>query len=267
MGHMKRWFGLVASVVVLALAGGIASAHEEDFGTLSGTVTYPERMALPDNAEVLVQLLDVSRMDVAATVIASQTILTNGRQVPLEFLLTYDLASISERGTYAVSARISLDGRLTSISDTRYEVINNGVTEVEIRVVHVPTTPEATPEATDLATDAAEVSSFGAVTGTVTYRQRIALPENAVVIVEAADVSIADAPAFVLASQQFRTNGRQVPFSFVLNFDTSNITDSGIYSVSARVFVDGELAWISNTVTPVINNGVYDVEIVLVPAR
>lgn len=264
MRHMKRWFGLVASVVVLALAGGIAAAHEEDFGTVSGTVTYPERMALPDNAEVLVQLLDVSRMDVAATVIASQTILTGGRQVPLEFLLTYDLASISERGTYAVSARITVDGRLTSISDTRYEVINNGETEVEISVVHVPTTPEATPEAS---AEVVEPISFGAVTGTVTYRQRIALPDNAVVLVELADISIADAPAFVLASQQFRTNGRQVPFSFALNFDTSNITDSGIYSVSARVLVGGELAWISDTVMPVINNGVYAVEIVLVPAR
>lgn len=264
MRHMKRWFGLVASVVVLALAGGIAAAHEEDFGTVSGTVTYPERMALPDNAEVLVQLLDVSRMDVAATVIASQTILTGGRQVPLEFLLTYDLTSISERGTYAVSARITVDGRLTSISDTRYEVINNGETEVEISVVHVPTTPEATPEAS---AEVVEPISFGAVTGTVTYRQRIALPDNAVVLVELADISIADAPAFVLASQQFRTNGRQVPFSFALNFDTSNITESGVYSVSARVLVDGELAWISDTVTPVINNGVYDVEIVLVPAR
>lgn len=265
MRHMKRWFGLFASVVVVALAGGIAAAHEEDFGTVSGTVTYPERMALPDNAEVLVQLLDVSRMDIAATVIASQTILTNGRQVPLEFLLTYDLASISERGTYAVSARISLDGRLTSISDTRYEVINNGVTDVEISVVHVPTTPEATPEAA--VTEGTEMMSFGAVTGTVTYLQRIALPDNAVVLVELADISIADAPAFVLASQQFRTKGRQVPFSFALNFDTSNITDSGVYSISARVLVGGELAWISDTVTPVINNGVYDVEIVLVPAR
>lgn len=264
MRNAKWWFGLVVSVLALAMTGGMANAHEEDFGAVSGTVSYRQRIALPDNAEVLVQLLDVSRMDAPAVQIASQTILPNGRQVPLEYWLTYDLASISDSGTYAVSARITVDGVLTWISDTRYEVISNGESEADISVVQVTPSAEATSEAS---TEAAETSTaFGAVTGTVTYLQRIALPDNAVVLVELSDISVADAPAFVLASQQFVTNGRQVPFSFALNYDTSNILENGIYSISARVLVDGELAWISDTIVPVISNGVFQAEVTLVPA-
>ncbi len=41
---------------------------------ISGTVSYRERMALSNQAELEVTLEDVSRQDVAATVIARQTI-------------------------------------------------------------------------------------------------------------------------------------------------------------------------------------------------
>src|SRR5258708_34753519 len=45
----------------------------------------------------------------------------------------------------------------------------------------------------------------GVVTGTVTYRQRIALPRQAVVQVQLLDVSKADAPAIVIAEQTIET--------------------------------------------------------------
>lgn len=263
MRNAKRWFGLAASILVLILASGMAQAHEEDFGVISGTVSYRPRIFLPDSAEVQVQLWGISQADTPAVEIASQTILTNGRQVPLEYWLTYDLASIHENGTYAISASIRVDGTLMWISNTRYEVISNGEFEAELNLIQTPL-PEGTRAETT--TEPVEAMSFGAVTGTVTYLQRIALSENALVLVELSDISVADAPAFVLASQQFVTNGRQVPFSFALNYDPESIVENGIYSISARIFIGGELAWISDAVTPVISNGVFDAEVVLVQA-
>lgn len=88
--------------------------------TLSGTVAYRERIALPSDARVKVLLSDVDRMDAPAPVLAETEFGADGRQVPLPFTLSYDPAHIAPNGSYAVSARISdASGRLLWITDTR----------------------------------------------------------------------------------------------------------------------------------------------------
>ena len=94
--------------------------------TITGTLTYRERMALPATAVVRVQLLDVSRQDVAATVIDSVTIQLNGEQVPLSFTLTYDPGRIQESNTYVMQAGIQVNGRRLFLSDVAYPVITRG---------------------------------------------------------------------------------------------------------------------------------------------
>ena len=56
------------------------------------------------------------------------------------------------------------------------------------------------------------------LTGTVTYRERIALPPNARVEVRLEDVWQADAPADEIASQTIAANGKQVPIPFELRY-------------------------------------------------
>ena len=56
------------------------------------------------------------------------------------------------------------------------------------------------------------------ITGEVIYRERIALPPNAVLTVELADVSLADAPAAVIAKQKIDPAG-QVPIKFEIEVD------------------------------------------------
>jgi putative lipoprotein len=94
--------------------------------SVTGTVAYRERMALPPAAVVRLQLQDVSRQDVAATIIDSVTIRPNGKQVPISFTLRYDPARIQENSTYAVQARITVDGNLLFINDVSYPVITRG---------------------------------------------------------------------------------------------------------------------------------------------
>ncbi|MCX9436777.1 YbaY family lipoprotein [Vibrio cholerae] len=85
------------------------------------------------------------------------------------------------------------------------------------------------------------------ITGSVAYRERITLPDNAVVTVYLQDVSLADAPATVIAKQNFITNGMQVPLEFNLAYDSRKIKASHRYSVSARIEVDGKLRFITDT--------------------
>jgi uncharacterized lipoprotein YbaY/membrane-bound inhibitor of C-type lysozyme len=93
---------------------------------ITGTVTYMQRMALPPNAIILVQLLDVSLADAPSKVIAEQSYTLGQRQVPVPFSLSYDSSKIDEKHSYSVSARITLDGTLRFISDKSYPVITRG---------------------------------------------------------------------------------------------------------------------------------------------
>jgi len=106
--------------------------------TVAGTVRPPERMAIPPDAVVDVQLLDVSRADAPATVLARQEISTQGRQPPFRFALSYDPAAIRAGHRYTVSARIRTRDRLLFVSDTHQAVLTGGMPEpVDVAVVPV----------------------------------------------------------------------------------------------------------------------------------
>jgi putative lipoprotein len=94
-------------------------------GKVSGSVTYRERIALPPDAVLQVALLDVSRMDVAATLIAEQTIVPE-HGVPIPFELEYDPDVIDARLVYAVRATISSGDNLLFVTDTHYPVLTRG---------------------------------------------------------------------------------------------------------------------------------------------
>ena len=94
-----------------------------------------------------------------------------------------------------------------------------------------------------------------AITGQVTYRQRIALSPDAVVEVSLQDISRADAPAVVVASQTIQTGGKQVPIPFALDYDPGAIDPRMSYAVSARITENGQLTWISTQVYPVLTRG------------
>jgi uncharacterized lipoprotein YbaY/heat shock protein HslJ len=114
---------------------GLAALVYRAQGIVTGTVTYLERIALPPEAIIKVQLLDVSRADAPAIVLDTVTIEAGGRQVPFAFTLTYDPAQIDPRFTYAVQARITVNGELRFISMERFAVITQGnPTTVEVIV-------------------------------------------------------------------------------------------------------------------------------------
>jgi putative lipoprotein len=95
-------------------------------------------------------------------------------------------------------------------------------------------------------------TAAGKVTGSITYRERIALPPSAVVTVKLVDVSLADAPAVLIVEQVITTAGRQVPFEFALEYDASIIQPSHTYAVQVRIENGDRLLFISDKMNPVI---------------
>ena len=94
------------------------------------------------------------------------------------------------------------------------------------------------------------------VTGTVAYRQKIALPDDAVVRVQIQDVTLADAPMVLLGEQVIDTKGAQVPIAFAVSYPAAAVEENHRYSVSARITDgDGNLLFITDTIVPVITAG------------
>ena len=103
----------------------VASGRDPD-SSVSGTVTYRERLALTPGATLVVELRDVSYADAPAPLIARQTISGPG-QVPIKFKVEYSREDIDSRSRYSIAAKVvESDGRLAFTNDTAYEVITHG---------------------------------------------------------------------------------------------------------------------------------------------
>ena len=115
----------------------------EPNASVSGTVTYRERLALTADAKLIVDLRDVSLADAAAPLIARQTIHGPG-QVPIKFKVEYSKDDTDSRNRYSISARIvESDGRLAFTNDTAYEVITRGKpNKVDMLLVLVQPPPD-----------------------------------------------------------------------------------------------------------------------------
>lgn len=151
-GTTYRYAGKLTVEIAIAHSGDqsitLNGTPQQASETISGTIFYRPRIALPPNAVIEVNLVDVSRADAAAITLASVKISSGNRQVPFPFKLLYDAEQIDSRYTYAVQSRITVDGNLEFAATTQFPVITNGnpVENVEIQVdpVGQPAGPVAT---------------------------------------------------------------------------------------------------------------------------
>lgn len=109
----------VAPLIVGMLAAPVASLAAKQ--TISGEVFYRERIALPANAVLTVQLADVSLADAPAAIVGTQVVDPAG-QVPIKFTISFDPAVIRLNTNYALEARITVDDTLWFINDIRHKV-------------------------------------------------------------------------------------------------------------------------------------------------
>ncbi|MEH6834744.1 MULTISPECIES: YbaY family lipoprotein [Falsihalocynthiibacter] len=162
MDYPFKTFSLACATVALSTFAATA-------GTVSGTVTYLERIALPPEATLTVRLLDVSRADAPSMELSTKVYALNG--VPQPFSLDYDDNMIDPRFTYSVDAEIEHMDEVLFRSTSAYLVITRDApSEVEIVVQKIPA-PRATLEDTSWV-----VTSIG---GNVIVADRVPMVEFA----------------------------------------------------------------------------------------
>lgn len=96
----------VIALLAAACMGSVFPALAETL-TLSGEVTYRERIALPDRAVLRVQLVDTGAAADTPARIEAKAAIAAGGQVPLTFTLNFDDGVVEEGHTYALVAEIS----------------------------------------------------------------------------------------------------------------------------------------------------------------
>jgi putative lipoprotein len=117
---------------------------------------------------------------------------------------------------------------------TRYGVC---VVGIAVLAVSLSWARGASPQSTSAQTTAAQPS----VSGTIVYRERMALPPDAAIEVKLQDVSGTGGTANTIAESVFATGGKQVPISFQLSYNPSDINPAHKYQVQANIRVHGKL--------------------------
>lgn len=121
-------------ITVVPVGGGPVRPNRGS-GSLRGTVTYLQRMALPPNSEAVVKLVDAASPE---TTIAETTVAANGRQVPLSFDLSYEQRDISRQRNYELWAEIRSGGVVTFKSETGTAVTPRDARQENIELVVAP---------------------------------------------------------------------------------------------------------------------------------
>ena len=111
-------FTTIALIAVAGLLAGCATPNA--VVEIKGEAMYRERIALSSEAKLIVQLLDVSKMDVPAVVMAERV--AQGAQTPTQFSFTMGRDQFETGHTYAVGARIMLGDKLLFINTQAYHI-------------------------------------------------------------------------------------------------------------------------------------------------
>lgn len=139
---------LLISALLLPGCGGSDPGGPGEAGSMRqiiGSVVYRERMMLPPNSELEIQLQDVSRADAPASVLASVMITPQGGP-PYPFSIDYNPGQIDERMRYALHATIRLDNRLLFTNTDYIDAFGGNPVEVLVRRVPEPVVSSAGPD-------------------------------------------------------------------------------------------------------------------------
>ena len=119
------FFGGLSTALMLCLSPAAQAQAQPpaDFVTVSGNASYLQRIAMPPDAVLTVQVQDVSRADVAATVLAESREVFGRRQVPLAYSVSVPRSAINPRMRYTVRAAISVDGQTQFATTRDYPVL------------------------------------------------------------------------------------------------------------------------------------------------
>lgn len=127
-------------IIILIFVFGNKKNTQPETATVSGTVTYLEKRALPENSTLTVELRNTSSTTEGGSPIASQIITTGGNQVPIPFSIIYNVDAINPESDYFVFATIAENGQALWTTPAGVPVITqeNPRESVEIIVKNQP---------------------------------------------------------------------------------------------------------------------------------
>jgi putative lipoprotein len=161
------------NLVPVGSIGNSGNNNNNSNSIIRGTISYRERIALPNNASITVRLVSEAVSNAPANaqnVIAETTFNSNNRQVPIPFELTYNGNLIDARQNYYLQAFISVDGRTTFATNTNYAVLTNGNPNDNLQLVLFQGTATTNPNTNVITGQTLSLSKFG--TGTIQIEGR-----------------------------------------------------------------------------------------------
>lgn len=151
---------LAAYVFVIAAGLLPSAAHAADV-TVSGSVFYRERMALPADATLFVQLVDTTQMPAG---VVGETSVHPAGQVPIAFSLTVDAARLTPEKALGFIGRIEVGGTTWFANDTPAPVdLKDPTNSMSVLLMRVAekSPPESSTEAGSLEGTSWRLSSLG----------------------------------------------------------------------------------------------------------
>jgi putative lipoprotein len=128
--HFHQLMIILAALVVVIL--GSSAMSETRY--VDVTVSYRERIALPPDAELQVEIQDVSRADAPATVLDHQRVPVS--RVPITVRLGVDDAIINEKHSYSARGAIFSAGKVLFRSTSVTPVLTRGAPDaVDLQLV------------------------------------------------------------------------------------------------------------------------------------
>ncbi len=224
-----RRFGLVAVAGAL-LSGLLAVPIAAATSSVSGSLTYRERIALTPAAVAIVTIVDTTATPDAGVVIGQQRI-DAPSGVPIDFSVLVDAATIDPTHAYALFASI-VDGSSIWQNAVGEPVITGGPTKgIDLVLTGLPATPSA-------------------IIGGV-----IVPPSDAVIGPSAVAVTaLIKVETGTLVDRQVRPITDPTDLSFAIGFDPSLIDPTVDYVIKGGI-VDGSTVWQNRAGAAAIHDG------------
>jgi heat shock protein HslJ len=108
---------------------------------------------------------------------------------------------------------------------------------------------------TEVQVTSATPATPAAVRGTVTYRERMALPADATVEVWISDIGSGVVTMAILGETTVAANGRQVPLPFELTLDPTRVNADRPYGIRAVIRAGGQTLFETREPTPILTQG------------
>lgn len=109
----------ILALSLAALSCASSDMDKDEMATVTGSISYMQRIALGPDAVAHVRIVDLDLVDRPGYLVAQKALYTPG-QAPIEFELEYWLERVESGHTYALQARIEDGGRV--IFRTREDV-------------------------------------------------------------------------------------------------------------------------------------------------